>query len=167
MMMTFLTTAGQAEISLEGICSFVWLALVIVFFIVELISLGLTSIWFALGALAAGIAAMFGAPIWLQCLLFIIVTAVALASTRKLAKRFLDNKLERTNAESLIGKTSIVIEPVDNANGTGKIKIRDIEWTARAVHEKQVIPKDTTVIIREIRGVKCIVEPTEEHKEAK
>lgn len=163
--MTVLTTAGQTGISMDGICVFIWLALVIVFFIAELISLGLTSIWFAFGALVAGIAAMFGAPIWLQCLLFILVTAITLASTRKLAKRFLDNRLEKTNAESLIGKTSVVIEPVDNANGTGKIKIRDIEWTARSVHEGQVIPKDTKIIIREIRGVKCIVEPIEEHKE--
>ncbi len=164
MMMTLLATVGETTISFTGIFAFIWLALVIVFFIAELISLGLTSIWFALGALVAGIAAIFGAPVWLQCLLFILVSAIALASTRKLAKRFLDNRLEKTNAESMIGKTSVVIEPVDNANGTGKIKIRDIEWTARSVNETQVIPKDTKVMIRDIQGVKCMVEPIEESK---
>ncbi len=164
MMMTLLATVGETTISFTGIFAFIWLALVIVFFIAELISLGLTSIWFALGALVAGIAAIFGAPVWLQCLLFILVSAIALASTRKLAKRFLDNRLEKTNAESMIGKTSVVIEPVDNANGTGKIKIRDIEWTARSVNETQVIPKDTKVMIRDIQGVKCMVEPIEELK---
>lgn len=142
-----------------GIMVLIWLALVIVFIIIELISLGLTSIWFAAGAFVAGLVAMFGGPFWLQAVVFLIVSAVLLACTRKFAKRHLDNKLEKTNAESLIGKTSIVIETIDNASATGKIRIGDVEWTARAVNETQVIPMDTKVIIREIRGVKCMVEP--------
>lgn len=142
-----------------GVLALIWLVLVIVFVVMELITLGLTSIWFAAGALVAGLAAMFGGPFWLQILLFIIVSAVLLAGTRGFAKRHLDNKLEKTNAEGLIGKTSIVIETIDNAASTGKIRIGDVEWTARASNEMQVIPKDTKVVIREIKGVKCMVEP--------
>lgn len=155
-------SAAQGGLSFTGICVFVWLALVIIFFIAEIITMGLTSIWFAAGALLAGISAMLGAPIWVQCLIFIVVTAVTLACTRKFAKRFIDNKLEKTNAEELIGKTSVVIETVDNAKATGKIKIRDIEWSARSLNETQEIKEGTKVIIREIRGVKCIVEPVDE-----
>jgi membrane protein implicated in regulation of membrane protease activity len=162
--MTCLTAAEQTGIPIFGICAIVWLVLVLVFFIAELISLGLTSIWFAAGALVAGIAAMFGAPIWLQCVLFILVTTATLASTRKLAKRFLDNRLEKTNAESLIGKTSVVIETIDNEKGTGKIKIRDIEWSARSVDETQVISSGTKIMIRDIQGVRCMVEPVQKEE---
>lgn len=164
-MMILLAAAGKTEIPITGIFMFIWLFLVILFLVAELITLGLTSIWFAIGALVAGISAMFGAPIWLQCVLFIVVTAVALASTRKLAKRFLEDRLEKTNAESLIGKTSTVIQTIDNLKETGKIRIGDIEWTARSMHDRQVIPKDTKVIIRRICGVKCLVEPVEEAEE--
>ena len=78
-----------------GVLALIWLVLVIVFVVMELITLGLTSIWFAAGALAAGLAAMFGGPFWLQILLFIIVSAVLLAGTRGFAKRHLDNKIEK------------------------------------------------------------------------
>lgn len=139
----------------------VWLVLVIAFSIAELISMGLTSIWFAAGALVGGIAALCHAPIWLQFVLFIVVSAVTLASTRKFAKRHLEDKIQKTNAESLIGKTSIVVETIDNAKSQGKLKIGDIEWTARALNETDVISEGKKVIIREIQGVKCIVEPVE------
>ena len=142
-----------------GIMALIWLALVILFVVVELISLGLTSIWFAAGALVAGIVAMVGGPFWLQVILFMVVSAVLLACTRGFGKRHLDSKIDKTNAEGLVGKSSIVIETIDNASSTGKIRIGDIEWTARAVNETQVIPKDSKVIIREIKGVKCMVEP--------
>lgn len=163
--MAILANVAEGKLLGPGICVFIWLALVILFFIIELISMGLTSIWFAAGALAAGIAAIFNAPIWAQCLIFIVVTAVTLASTRKFAKRFLDNKLEKTNAEGMVGKTSMVIETIDNAKETGKIKIRDIEWSARALNETQEIAEGTKVVIREIRGVKCIVEPVQHDTE--
>lgn len=136
-----------------------WVVLVIVFIVVEIISLGLTSIWFAIGALAGAIAAGFGAPIWLQCILFIVVSAIALGSTRGLATKYLNNKLEKTNAEGLVGDTVYVIEEIDNKKATGKIRVRDLEWTARAVSDDQIIPKDAKVVVREIQGVKCIVEP--------
>lgn len=152
-----LTSAGWLE--RPGILVLIWLALVILFIILELISLGLTTIWFAAGALAAGIAAMFGGPVWLQVILFIAVTSLLLFCTKGFAKRHLDNRIEKTNAEGLIGKTSVVIEAIDNSASSGKIKIGDIEWTARAVNETQVIPEGTKVMIREIKGVKCLVEP--------
>ena len=142
-----------------GIMTLIWLGLVILFIVLEIISLGLTSIWFAVGALASGIVAMLGGPIALQIIVFLVVSVVLLACTRGIARRHLDNRIERTNAEGLIGRTSIVMETIDNAASTGKIKIGDVEWTARAVNEAQVIPKDTKIIIREIHGVKCMVEP--------
>ena len=153
------TNAGQTIGLSEGILVFIWLALVILFIIIEMVSLGLTSIWFAGGALISALSAILGAPIWLQVVLFILVSGVLLASTRGLSKTFLEKRLEKTNAEGLIGKTSTVVETIDNASATGKIRLGDVEWTARACNESQVIEKDTKVIIREIKGVKCMVEP--------
>lgn len=149
---------GVKWLQSPGILVLIWLALVILFIILELISLGLTTIWFAAGAFVAGIVAMLGGPIVLQVIVFIVVSSLLLLCTRGFAKRHLDNRIEKTNAESLVGKTSIVMETINNEASSGKIKIGDIEWTARAVNEAQVIPEGTKVVIREIRGVKCLVE---------
>lgn len=159
---SILSNAVQPSWLSDGVLALIWLALVIIFAIIEMISLGLTSIWFAGAAFVSAISAMLGAPIWLQILIFIVVSAVLLASTRGVAKTFLEKKLEKTNAEGLVGKTSVVIETIDNAASTGKIRIGDVEWTARAVQETQVIPKDSKVMIREITGVKCMVELVQE-----
>lgn len=161
MNMTGIVLNGTGFIGSTGIFVLIWLALVILFVILELITLGLTTIWFAIGALASALIAMLGAPIWLQVVVFIVVSAVLVACTRGFAKRHLNNRLVKTNSESLIGKTTVIIETVDNTALTGKIRINDVEWTARAVNETQVIPKDTKVVIREINGVKCMVEPIE------
>lgn len=147
-----------------GVMAMIWIGLTIILVIAELISLGLTSIWFAAGALVAAFAAILGAPFWLQMIVFIIVSVILLASTRKFAKRYLENRIVKTNAESLIGKTSIVQETIDNAVPTGKIRIGDVEWTARTLQEGQVIPQGSRVVIREIAGVKCMVEPAEEEE---
>ena len=109
----------------------------------------------------------------MQIVFFIVVSAVLLACTRKFAKKYLDSKIEKTNVESLIGKTSVVIETINNMASTGKIRIGDVEWTARTAEGSQVIAEGSKVVIREIVGVKCIVEPineeieTEEHTETK
>lgn len=103
-----------------GTVVIIWLALVLLFVIIEIMTLGLTSIWFAAGALVSALAAMFGAPVWLQVILFIVVSAVLLACTRKFAVKHLNNRLEKTNAESLVGKQSIVIETIDNVAPSGK-----------------------------------------------
>lgn len=153
--------AGSSTVG-SGVMAMIWAGLTIIFVVAELISLGLTSIWFAAGALVAAFAAILGAPFWLQMIVFIIVSVILLASTRKFAKRYLENRIVKTNAESLIGKTSIVQETIDNAVPTGKIRIGDVEWTARTLQEGQVIPKGSRVVIREIAGVKCMVEPVED-----
>lgn len=150
-----------AWFSSAGIMALMWLALVILFAVIELVTLGLTSIWFAAGAFVAGVVAMLGGELWLQVVIFIVVSAVLLACTRRFAKKYLDSRIEKTNVEGLIGKKSVVIETIDNQASTGKIRIGDIEWTARAMERdnSQTIAKGTKVVIREISGVKCMVEP--------
>ena len=93
-----------------------------------------------------------------------MVSLVLIFTTRPIAKKHLNTKVEKTNAESLIGKKVQVVETIDNRNSTGKIKVNDVEWTARSSESSVVIQSGSEVIIREISGVKCIVELIAERK---
>ncbi len=136
-----------------------WLAIVVVMAIIEIITLGLTTIWFAGGALVAFIASLFGAGFVIQVVLFVAVSVSLLAATRPLAVKYLNKNMESTNAESLIGKLAVVKEEIDNLNARGHVSVNGQEWTARAVEEK-VIPEGVTVEIVEISGVKLLVKET-------
>ena len=136
-----------------------WLAVVIVMAVIEIITLGLTTIWFAGGALVAFLASMLGANFVVQLVLFIAVSVLLLAITRPLAVKYLNKNRESTNAESLIGKLAVVKEEIDNLNARGHVSINGQEWTARSFEEK-IIPEGATVEIVEISGVKLLVRET-------
>lgn len=144
---------------MEALC---WLLLAAIFIVVEIITLGLTTIWFAGGAFVAAIAAACGAGLTIQILLFVVIAVVLLIFTRPLAVKHLDSKTEKTNAEALIGQTAIVLKEIDNLKETGLAKINGMEWTARAKEETVIIPEGEAVRIVEIQGVKLIVEKVTE-----
>ncbi len=133
-----------------------WLFIVVVMAIIEIITLGLTTIWFAAGALVAFIASIMGANLVVQIVLFVAVSVVLMAVTRPLAVRFLNKDREATNAESLIGKQAVVKQEIDNLNARGMVSVNGQEWTARASGDK-IIPQGATVEIMEISGVKLLV----------
>lgn len=133
-----------------------WLIIVIVMAIIEIITLGLTTIWFAGGALVAFIASLLGANLAVQVVLFIVVSLVLLAVTRPLAVKFFNKGRESTNAESLIGGRAVVKQEIDNLNARGMVSVNGQEWTARAFEDK-IIPQGATVEIMEISGVKLLV----------
>lgn len=135
----------------------VWLILLAVFLVVEAITAGLTTIWFAGGALVAALAVYFGAGVVLQLLLFLVVSVVLLVFTRPLAVKYMNKDLEKTNVNSLLGKTAVVTQEIDNLAQTGQVRINDIEWTARTFDNSIKIPKDAVVEIEEVQGVKLIV----------
>lgn len=141
---------------MEGIVGLIWLAIIVVMAIIEIITLGLTTIWFAGGALVAFIASLFGVSLPIQIVLFVIVSLVLLAFTRPFAVKFVNKNQTRTNAESLIGKSAIVLEDINNLKAEGAVSVNGQEWTARAVDDT-VITKDTVVEIVEIKGVKLMV----------
>nr|WP_143524579.1 NfeD family protein [Roseburia sp. 499] len=134
----------------------IWLAIIVVMAIIEIITLGLTTIWFAGGALIAFIASLFGVSLPIQIVLFVIVSLVLLVFTRPFAVKFVNKNQTRTNAESLIGKSAIVLEDINNLKAEGAVSVNGQEWTARAVDDT-VITKDTVVEIVEIKGVKLMV----------
>lgn len=133
-----------------------WLVVMVLFLVVEAATVGLVCIWFAVGALAALIAALLGAEIWLQIVLFLVVSAVALYFTRPLAKKYINAKVEPTNADMVIGKECRVTEAIDNIAGTGAVYVDGKTWTARSESD-EVIPEGTLVTAKRIEGVKLIV----------
>ena len=141
-----------------------WLALLIVFAVLEASTVSLVSIWFMGGALTALIAALCGAEIWLQVVLFFVVSIALLLCLRPLSKKLLKKRKVATNADSNIGKTAVVTETIDNLRGTGAVKISGVEWSARSVDDS-VLEKDAVVRILRIEGVKVCVERAEKKEE--
>lgn len=139
----------------------VWLAILIILVVIEIFTLGLTTIWFAGGALVAIVVAALGGPVWLQVLLAGIVSAVLLFFTRPVAVKYFNRDRERTNAESLVGRQAIVLSEINNLQGIGQVTINGMEWTARATVDGQTINPGEVVVIRGINGVKLLVERAE------
>lgn len=137
----------------------VWLILLVIMIIAELFSMALTTIWFAGGCLIAAAAAAFQAPLWLQIALFFVVSVALLWFTRPIAVKYFNKDRIRTNVESMIGMQAIVISEIDNLEGTGMVKINGQEWSARAFYEEMKLPVGMVVIVRQVSGVKLIVEP--------
>lgn len=140
----------------------IWLGLLAVLLLVEAVTAGLTTIWFAGGALVAAIAAWMGAGVLVQIVLFLAVSGVLLVFTRPLAVKYLNKDKIATNANSLIGKNAVVTIDIDNLAQTGQVLINDVEWTARTSDDSQKVAKGAVVEIKEIRGVKLIVEEKKE-----
>ena len=138
-----------------------WLILLIILLVIEAISLELTTIWFAGGALAAFIAALAGADVVVQVVLFLAVSIVLLVFTRPVAMRYLNRNKTPTNAESLIGEQAVVTQTINNLMGRGVVLVNGMEWTARSQENSEMIEKDTIVRILRIDGVKLIVERKE------
>ena len=143
----------------------IWLVSMIALLIVEGLAPGLVSIWFALGALAAMIAAMLGAPLWLQVVWFVLVSVVTLLLTRPLARKFVNTRTVRTNADMAIGCDCLVTEDIDNVLGTGAVNVGGKIWTARMADPDGRAAKGAVLRAVRIEGVKLIVEEKRENME--
>lgn len=135
----------------------VWLVLLLLFSAGEAATVGLTSIWFAAGSLAALIAALLGGALWLQIALFLVVSLLCLVAARPLAKRHLNDKVQPTNADRVIGLEAPVTEDIDNLHGKGAVTVNGLTWSARS-QDDSVIAAGTLVKILRIEGVKVYVE---------
>ena len=142
----------------------VWAGATMVFLGAELATYGLTSIWFALGGLAALASAALRAPLWGQIALFAVVSAAALAATRPLAKKYVNSRAQPTNADRVLGTEAAVREDIDNLAEAGTVSAGGKVWSARSA-DGNPIPAGTRVVVREIRGVRLVVAPAEEKTE--
>lgn len=137
-----------------------WIAIVILSIIAEAATTDLVAIWFMPSALISMILALFEVPLWIQVAVFFVCVGCFLVFSRKWLLKYLKRRPnETTNAESLLGKTAIVTEQVNNEAQTGAVRVGGLVWTARAVSDAMTLEKDTLVVIREISGVKLICEP--------
>ena len=134
-----------------------WVVLMVVFLVVEAACpIHLVSIWFAAGSLVSAIVAALGGQLWLQILLFLLISCGLLAALWPFVKKVLNPKRTATNVDALIGAEGYVTAAVDNLNAEGKIKLNGMEWTARSTDGKK-IPAGTLVKVDRIEGVKAIV----------
>lgn len=142
-----------------------WLIIFVACIVIEIITMGLTTIWFAGGSLVAAVSAAFSAPLWLQLLLFVAVSFVLLYFTRPIAVKYFNKDRIKTNVESLIGKQAIVISEIDNLQGIGQVTVGGQEWSARTVKDGITLPVGCVVVIRAINGVKLMVEEKEQKQQ--
>ena len=136
---------------------FYWLIALAVFLVIEIITMGLTTIWFAGGSLVAFIASLIGVPVVIQIAIFFVISFVLLFFTRPVVEKHLNNSREKTNVNSMIGKEGKVTEEIDNFNQKGTIVVNGLEWTARSSDDDIIIPNGAKVIVKDVQGVKAIV----------
>ena len=144
-------------------CEIFWLGAFGVLLLIEILTLGLTTIWFAVGALAAFLLALVQVPLMIQIVVFIVVSVVMLVFTRPIMTKYLNKKTTKTNAESLVGRKARVLITINNLKSEGQVMVNGMEWTARSTKDEVTFQKDEMVRIAGISGVKLIVE--KENKE--
>ena len=141
-----------------------WLVLLIVAIVVEVLTMGLTTIWFAGGALVAILATLLHAPIWLQVILFMAVSLLLLFFTRPVAVKYFNKDRVKTNVESMVGRQAVVTGEIDNIQGIGQVTLGRQEWSARSADDTMRIPLGSVVDVVSVSGVKLIVKPDEQMK---
>lgn len=134
-----------------------WIGLMVVFIVIEMSTASLVCIWFAVGALAAAVSKIFGISFFAQLVIFVAASALALIVTKPLVKKIKAKGKTATNADMLIGKNGIVTEGITNDKFAGKVKVAGQEWSAVTADGSE-IPKNAKILVKEISGVKLVVE---------
>mgnify|MGYP002514001635 FL=1 len=138
-----------------------WLILFVVLLVIEIFTMGLTTVWFAGGALVAFVLAFAGLGLPVQIIVFLLVSILLLVLTRPIAIKFFNQERQKTNADSLIGQKAVVFETIDALHGTGRVEVNGMEWSAKAEDLSAVIETGAVVTIEGIQGVKLIVKKEE------
>jgi len=138
-----------------------WLILFVILLVIEIFTMGLTTVWFAGGAAIAFILAFVGFDLPVQVIIFLLASILLLVLTRPIAVKFFNKERQRTNAESLIGQKAIVLERIDTLRGVGRAEVNGMEWSAKTDEIEEPIEAGEVVIIEGIQGVKLIVRKEE------
>ncbi|MDP4118638.1 MAG: NfeD family protein [Bacillota bacterium] len=140
---------------------FIWSLAIIVFAAVEAATAQLVSIWFVIGSVGGLVGALLGAAVATQIIIFIVISLLVLIFTRPLVKKIRGREIVPTNADSLIGKVTVVTQDIDPIKETGTVKLSGIEWSAKSIDGSKINAGEL-VKIRNIEGVKLIVNRQEE-----
>lgn len=133
-----------------------WLVLFVTFLVVEVITVGLTSIWFAVGALFALVAAGLEANVVIQIILFVVSSIILMIATKPFLSKYLLKNREKTNYESVIGQKAKVTEQISNIENKGTVMINGLEWSAKSEND-EVFEPGVIVEVVKVEGVKVIV----------
>ncbi|MBR5471376.1 MAG: helix-turn-helix domain-containing protein [Oscillibacter sp.] len=164
MALLILLTSHQLKGGTDRMMTIVWTAAIILFGVVEAATAGLVSIWFVAGALVALIAAFVDASLVVQIILFLVVSAAALALTRPMLRKITNANAVPTNADRVLGEMAKVTETIDNENSVGAVYVDGKTWSARST-DGSVIPAGSRVYIESMQGVKLLVKKSEEKVE--
>ena len=155
-----LLTSHHLKGGTDQVMTIVWAAAIVVFAVVEAVTAGLISIWFVAGSLGALVSAFVGASLTVQIVVFLVVSAAALAVTRPLVHKITTAPAIATNADRVLGEIAKVTETIDNENAAGAVYADGKTWTARSVDDT-VIPAGSRVRVESMQGVKLLVKPAE------
>ena len=136
----------------------VWIILAALFLVIELVTVGMVSLWFMVGALVALLAAALGAGPWLQILLFLLVSVACFALLYPRLKTFVGRNRQPTNADMVLGKTCVVTHRIDNLADAGAVSVGGKTWSARTA-DGSTAEEGALVRVEDIQGVKLIVSP--------
>ena len=134
----------------------VWLVILAVMIVLEIFSLGLTTIWFGIGAIGAAIVSWMGYGIWVQRIVFAVLSVIAMAVFRPLAVKYLNKDKEKTNIDGVVGEVVVVTKEINNEMAAGEVQLNGMSWTARS-QDGRVIPEAERVTVVSVQGVKLIV----------
>ena len=146
----------------DTVTVYVWLGLLILFLVIEIATVGLTTIWMAGGALGALILDLAGLNLWWQIGAFLVVSFTMLVFTRPFVVKYINSHHEKTNYEGIIGKVVRITEKVDNLQQTGTAVVNGLEWTTRAERDDEILDPGDLAKVVNISGVKLIVKKYEE-----
>ena len=136
-----------------------WAVLTVALIIVEINTIQMVAVWFAAGGLVAFIASLCGASLPVQLALFVAASVVLLAATRPIVRKVMNGRRVATNADGLIGRECVVKEEINNLSANGRVFVEGLSWSARNAVGDFLVPAGTRCVVREIQGVKLMVEP--------
>ena len=135
-----------------------WLIASGIFFIGEIMTVGFLLFWFGIASLISMVVSFFTSNLVIQMVVFLVSSVILILATKPFVKKFMNKKNIATNAYSLIGKTGLVIQEINNIKGIGQIKVGGEIWTAQS-EDNSIIPINTEIELTKIDGVKAIVKP--------
>lgn len=136
--------------------SIFWIIILAILILIEIMTLGITTIWFAGGALVAFVFSLYFDNLILEVILFLAVSFALLLFTRPILMRHFHPKDTRTNDEGVVGKYAMVISDIDNMTTSGQVEVDGQEWSARSL-EGNIIERGCRVTVKGITGTKLIV----------
>ena len=140
----------------------IWLVLMVIFLVAEALTVSMVSLWFAAGAVVALLLSLLHLQVWVQVVLFFVVSGVLLACLRPLVRRHVTPKITPTNVDAIVGTRGIVTAEIDNVCAAGQVKVNGMEWSARST-TGEIIPEGTLIRVERIEGVKAFVTPVKVH----